>query len=278
MPNAVDMPDADRGGPVRPREGASREVRTGGLDQPVVRCAGITKYFGGVRALSEVSLDLRAGEVVGLVGDNGAGKSTLVKILSGIYRPDAGVIGLDDREVAYLTPQMARSQGIETVYQDLALCDNLTAAENVVLGQEPVRLRFLGLRIIDKRKSLDIARDRIKLIGIELDDFSSPVRRLSGGQRQAIAVARATVTGHRLLMLDEPTAALGVRQTEATLQLIRHVAGQGVAVVIITHNLDQIFAISDRIVALRLGEIKLDYPVEETSRREVVACMTGLEI
>jgi ABC-type sugar transport system ATPase subunit len=240
-----------------------------------VRCVGITKFYAGVQALDDVSLDLRAGECVCLVGDNGAGKSTLVKILSGIMNADAGQVLIDNQPVS-LTRQAARQHGIEAVYQDLALCDPLGAVANVMLGQEPIRFRFGPLRFIDRRAAAESAIRRIREIGIELDDPTMPVRRLSGGQRQAIAIARATVRGHRMVIFDEPTAALGVRQTKTTLELVRRVADQGVAVVMISHSLDDVFRVADRIVALRLGKVTLDARLTETSREEVVACMTGI--
>jgi ABC-type sugar transport system ATPase subunit len=243
---------------------------------PVVRGIGITKYFGGVRALDQVSLDLMPGEIVALVGDNGAGKSTLVKIFSGIYQCDEGDLWLGDLRVPHLTAGHARALGIETVYQNLLLCDNLGAAANVMLGQEPVRSRFGPLQVIDRQRSLEQARLHIAELGIDLPDLESPVRRLSGGQRQAVAIARATVKAHRLIQFDEPTAALGIRQTQATLDLIRRVAVKGVSVIVITHNLDDVFAVAHRVVALRQGRISLDAPVPETSREQVVACMTGM--
>ena len=249
---------------------------TGAPAKPVVRCVNITKFFGGVQALDRASLDLHAGEVVALVGDNGAGKSTLVKILSGIHHPDEGSLWLGDMEVRSLNPRRAREFGIETVYQNLSLCDNLGAAANVMLGQEPIHSRIGPFKFIDIKRSIAEARRRIDELGVALDDMVAPVRRLSGGQRQAIAIARATVKAHRLIQLDEPTAALGVRQTKATLDLVRGVASQGVAVIVISHNLDDVFAVAHRIVALRLGRVALDAPLHSTSREEVVACMTGM--
>ncbi len=248
----------------------------GSEQKPLIRYRNITKYFGGVLALNQVSLDLYPGQIVALVGDNGAGKSTLVKILSGIHQPDEGEIWLGDTRVEHLTPPKARQLGIETVYQHLSLCDNLGAAANVMLGQEPVRFQIGPFRFIDTRRSIEEARSRIAEVGIALTDYASPVRRLSGGQRQAIAIARATVHGHRLIMFDEPTAALGVRQTKATLDLIRRVADRGVAAILISHNLDDVFAVADRAVALRLGQVTLDKPLAATSREEIVGCMTGM--
>ena len=242
---------------------------------PLVRCVGIAKFFGGVQALADVSLDLHAGERVCLVGDNGAGKSTLAKILSGMVAPDEGSVWIDDRPVR-LTRQHAREVGIEAVYQDLALCNPLGAVANVMLGQEPIRFRLGPLRFINRPAARAETERCMREIGIELDDLDTPVYRLSGGQRQAVAIARATVRAHRLILFDEPTAALGVRQTASTLALVRRVAEKNVAVVMVSHNLDDVFAVADRIVALRLGRITLDTPVESTSREEVVACMTGL--
>lgn len=249
---------------------------TRGSQQKVVRCVGITKYFGGVRALDTVSLELLPGEIVGLVGDNGAGKTTLVKILSGLYQPDEGSIWLDDVRVAHLNPKRAREFGIETVYQQLFLCDNLGAAANVMLGQEPVRGRLGPLQFLDNHRSIEEGRRHIAELGITLEDLVSPVRRLSGGQRQSIAIARATVNAHRLIQFDEPTAALGIRQTDATLELLRRVASQGVAVIVISHNLDDVFAVSNRIVVLRLGRITLNASVNDTTREQVVERMTGV--
>ena len=163
-----------------------------------------------------------------------------------------------------------------TVYQNLLLCDNLGATANVMLGQEPVRWRLGPLRILDGRRADDEACRRIREVGVELEDLSAPVRQLSGGQRQAVAIARATVRAHRVVLFDEPTAALGVKQTRATLELIRRVAGQGIAVLLISHNLDDVFAVAHRIVALRLGRVALDVRVDAATRAEVVAAMTGV--
>lgn len=245
--------------------------------QPVVRCVGITKYYGGVRALNKISLDIHPGEVVSLVGENGAGKSTLIKILSGIQQPDEGSIWLGDVEAKHLTARRARDFGIETVYQHLSLCDNLGAAANVILGQEPVRFKLGPFKFLDTDRSLAMTQDRVKELGVHLPDLSIPVRRLSGGQRQAVAIARATVRAHRLVMLDEPTAALGIVQTQATLGLIKQVAAQGVGVIVISHNLDDVFAVAHRVVVVRLGQITLDAPTCSTTREQIVACMTGMD-
>jgi simple sugar transport system ATP-binding protein len=240
----------------------------------VLEASGISKSYGAVKALDGVDLELRRGEVLGLVGDNGAGKSTLVKILSGLHHPDSGELWVGDSEIPRMTPLGARSLGIETVYQDLALCDNLDASANVTLGQEPIRFRIGPFAVVDKKSSLRLTKERLTVVGARLPDMHVSVRRLSGGQRQAIAIARATVRAHRMIMFDEPTAALGLAQRHTTLELIRGVADQGVAVIVISHNLEDVFAVSDRIVGLRLGEITLDAPVAETTHEEVMACMT----
>src|SRR5579875_494793 len=245
-------------------------------NQPVVCCVGITKYFGGVRALNKISLDVHPGEVLALVGENGAGKSTLVKILSGIEQPDEGSIWLGEMEVKRLSPHRARAFGIETVYQHLSLCDNLDAAANVMLGQEPVRFKLGPFKFLDMGGSFAMTRERINDLGVHLPDLAVPVRRLSGGQRQAVALARATVRAHRLVMLDEPAAALGVTQTQATRDLIRRVAAHGVGVIVISHNLDDVFAVANRVVVLRLGQITLDTSLCSTNRGQIVACMTGM--
>ena len=245
--------------------------------EPVVECMAITKFFGGVEALHEVNVGFHAGEIVCLVGDNGAGKSTLVKILGGVYPPDTGEIRVGAHSSPALTPAKARARGIEVVYQHLSLCDNLGAAANIMLGQEPCRFSLGPFRWIDERRTIQEARRRLTEAGASLDDVEIPVRRLSGGQRQSVAIARAIGNASRLILLDEPTAALGVRQTSATLDLIRRTAAQGIAVVVISHNLDDVFAVGDRIVALRQGRIMLDALKRDTSREEVVACMLGLE-
>jgi ABC-type sugar transport system ATPase subunit len=242
--------------------------------KPVVRCLEITKWFGGVQALRGITLDVYPGQVLGLVGDNGAGKSTMVKILSGIHSPDSGELWIGDDKVNHLTPRSARAYGIETVYQDLALCDNLDPCANVTLGQEPVRFRLGPFRFIDRKRAFGLTRERLSRVGVHLPNMHGSVRRLSGGQRQAIAIARATVRAHRMVMFDEPTAALGITQRRTTLELVRAVADQGVAVIVISHNLEDIFEVSDRIVALRLGEISLDSPVGEATHQDVLTCMT----
>lgn len=249
---------------------------TSHIQSPVVQCIAVSKYFGGVKALDGVTLSLSAGEVLALVGDNGAGKSTLVRILTGFYQPDHGELWFGDERVEQLSPRQARELGVETVHQHLLLCDNLDAAANVLLGQEPTRRRLGPLKFIDHRRARAEASRRLSEVGAAIGDLSAPVRQLSGGQRQAIAIARAMAASPRLVMFDEPTAALGTRQTEATLRLIRGVADRGVAALLISHNLDDVFAVADRIVALRQGRLVLDQPAAQANRETVVAAMAGL--
>jgi ABC-type sugar transport system ATPase subunit len=246
--------------------------------KPALRCVGITKYFGAVRALNRVNLDLWAGGVTALVGDNGAGKSTLVRIITGLHHPDSGEIWLGDRLVTSLTPTDAHEWGIEAVHQQLALCDNLDAAANITLGREPVSFSIGPFRFIDRKASIREAEERIATLGTRLDSFTVPVRRFSGGQRQAISLARATARGRKIVIFDEPTAALGVRQKRRALDLVARVASQGLAVLLISHNLDEIFEVADRIVVLRLGAVVLDAPATAMSREEAVAAMTGIQI
>ena len=243
---------------------------------PIVRCKGISKFFGGVKGLDNIFVDFFAGEITALVGDNGAGKSTLAKIISGLLNHDEGELWLGESAVDQLTPRKARVAGVECVHQNLLLCDNLDIAANVMLGEEPTRFRFGPLKIIDQQASREKARAQLDRLGTSLPDLSRPVERLSGGQRQAIAIARAILKADRLVLMDEPTAALGLRQTEATLEVIRRVAQTGVGVILISHNLDNVFAVANRIVALRQGKIAWDAPAAETTRETLVAAMTGL--
>jgi ABC-type sugar transport system ATPase subunit len=254
----------------------SEAAAEAGVGPVLLRCVGLTKYFGAVRAVDNVSLELRGGEVVALVGDNGAGKSTLVKIISGMHQPDAGEIWLGDRRLSHLNATQARELGIETVHQQLALCDNLDAASNIILGREPVRFRLGPLRFIDRRRAIEQAAEGLATLGTRIDSFNVPIRRFSGGQRQGISVARSTVRGGRVMIFDEPTAALGVRQKRTTLDLVRRVAERGMAALLISHNLDEVFEVADRVVVLRLGRVVLEAPAGQISPEVAVGAMTGL--
>lgn len=240
---------------------------------PVLELQKISKNFGSVRALHEVDLTLHAGEVVGLMGDNGAGKSTLVKIVGGLLHRDAGRILLDDRPVELPTPRSAQAHGIAIVHQDLALCDNLSAGENIFLGREPVR-RIGPIAVIDYRA---IHRASTKMFA-ELGSATpseSLAGNLSGGQRQATAIARVLIGDAKVILMDEPTAAIGLKQVEEVLALIRRLKAQGKAIIIASHRMADIFAVADRIVVLWRGEKAADKLIKNTSPEEIASFITG---
>lgn len=244
--------------------------------QSLLSVQNIKKRFGAVQALSGVSLDVYPGEVVALVGDNGAGKSTTIKMISGVNQPDEGQIVFEGQKVNLTGPVVAEKLGIQTVYQDLALCDNLDIVSNLYLGRElshpvlPGKLRVINRHLMEKN-ALPVLKD----LGINLPPLNTPVASLSGGQRQTVAVARAVLWGSKLVMLDEPTAALGVAQTKAVLDLILRLAKNGVGVLVISHNLSDVFRIADRIVVLRLGRTIATYKKTEVTPETVVAAITG---
>jgi simple sugar transport system ATP-binding protein len=233
----------------------------------------ISMHFGAIRALTEVDLSLEPGTVLGLMGDNGAGKSTLVKIIAGNFKPSSGDILLDDAVVEFAKPVEARKQGIEVVYQDLALCDNLTAASNVFLGRELGRM--IGpLKFLDYRTMFD----RAAALFQELKSETRPrdlVRRMSGGQRQAVAIARTRLSKAKIVLMDEPTAAISVRQVAEVLDLIRRLRDQGLAIVLISHRMPDVFAVADRIFVLRRGRKVAEKPIRDSSPEEVTGLITG---
>jgi ABC-type sugar transport system ATPase subunit len=240
-----------------------------------IECRNITKLFGGVQALGNVSLTMRAGEILCLVGDNGAGKSTLSKVLTGQLQPEAGSISINGVEQSGLTSRRALELGISVVPQALALCENLNATQNVMLGNEAVSLRLGPLRFIDSRRNRAEALGRLQeVVDLHRLDSRAPVRMLSGGQRQAIAIVRAMARGSTAIIFDEPTAALGVHQTEVTLDLVRKVAAQNIAVMMISHTLPDVMAVADRIVALRHGEVIMDKAIGEVDEDEVATAMS----
>ena len=242
----------------------------------VLRCRDLAVRYGSVVALRNGSIDVAAGEVTCLVGDNGAGKSTLVKAISGIVRPSAGTIEVDGRAVDITGPAAARALGIETVYQDLALCPNLGIVHNLVLGDEP-RRRLAGLPLLrDDRAALVRARERLDMLSVQLDDLTVPVRLLSGGQRQSVAISRALRSDVKVVILDEPTAALGVAQARNVLELVRRIADAGAAVVMISHDIETVFAIADRVVVLRLGDVVHDGAAGDLAEGELLHLMAGL--
>ncbi len=215
--------------------------------------------------------------MVGLLGDNGAGKSTLVKILAGAERPDSGEITVHGHRATLNSPEFARSMGIETVFQDLALADHLDVTANVFLGRERTIDGWWRRRVgaLDYPRMRRETAEGLKRLGIRIPPHGRPVRRLSGGQRQAVAIARAIIWGSRLILMDEPTAALGVAETELVMELVRRVRSQGVPVLLVTHNLPQAFHVCDRLVVLRHGHVVADVPVGDATTDQVVAWMTG---
>ena len=240
----------------------------------LLEARGITKRFGGVHALQDVTLRVGAGEVVALAGDNGAGKSTLIKILSGVFTPDSGEVRYQGNPVRFATPQAARDSGIETIYQDLALADNLDVGANVFLGRELMTRRF-GLAVLDRARMRAEAAQALEALDIGLTRLDRPVRSLSGGQRQCVSIGRAIHWQARVLIMDEPTAALGVPEQRKVMELIRSLKQKGVGVIFISHNLADMFAVSDRIVVLRHGANAGDVPTEQVDPEQIVRMMVG---
>ena len=241
--------------------------------EPRLRLHGISKSFGAVRALYKVDFDVNAGEVVGLVGDNGAGKSTLIKVISGVGPADEGEIFLEGKQVQIPNPQTANNLGIETVYQDLALCDNLDVVANLFLGREE-RSFLRSLNEIDMEKQ---ALNVLRTLDVKLPSTRTAVATLSGGQRQSVAVAKSILRKAKVVLLDEPTAALGVAQTRQVLNLIRRLREQGLAVVVISHNLADVFEVVDRVIVLRLGRREGTFDIKTTTPEQIVAAITGAE-
>jgi ABC-type sugar transport system ATPase subunit len=239
-------------------------------DQPLLRLVGVGKNFGPVRALMDVNLDVPVGQVTALVGDNGAGKSTLIKTIAGIWTQDAGEILWEGRPVRLHSPREAADLGIATVYQDLALADNLDIVQNMFLGREPVRHWVLDETTMEKEAKRTLA----DLSVVTVRSVRQPVGSLSGGQRQAVAVARAVLRQARLVILDEPTAALGVTQTRVVLDLIRRLRDQGIAVIVISHNLNDVQAVADRVAVLRLGQMVSVGPLAQYDAQSIVDLMT----
>ena len=244
-------------------------VPTQAQTQPVLTLRGVSKSFGAVRALSNVDLDLRRGEVTALLGDNGAGKSTLVKILAGVHAADSGVIEFDGKPISISSPTAARDLGIATVYQDLALCDNLDVVANLFLGREHGRL-LMSEEAMEER-----ALDLLRQLSAKIPSVRTPVAALSGGQRQTVAIARSLVGEPSVVILDEPTAALGVEQTAEVLNLIEKLRARGHAVMLITHNMADVDAVADTAVVLRLGRNNGVFPLSEVTPEQIVAAITG---
>ena len=250
------------------------EVASGDRVHAMLSVVNASRYFGAVTALENVSMELNAGEITGLVGDNGAGKSTLVKLISGVVALSAGSISFDGRPAQFSSPSEARAAGIETVYQDLALAGNLPVWANVFLGRE----KFYGphwLGLLDKGAMIREAEQMLGQFRMNVPPIKGAVEGLSGGQRQLIAIARAAAWGSKLIVMDEPTAALGVAETQAVESVVRHLKERGFSVLIISHNLDQVFRLTDRIWVLRRGRMIGDRRTSQTSPNEIVSMITG---
>jgi len=243
--------------------------------EPTLRVTGLTKRFGGLTAVDNMDMNVYAGEVVGLIGDNGAGKSTLIKMISGVYRPDEGKIFLEGEETTFVSPLEARRLGVETIYQDLALCENLDATVNIFLGREPMRRSLGVLKAVDRKLMLTESRSVLDRLDIHIPNLRKPIREMSGGQRQAVAIARAVYWNARLMIMDEPTAALGVPEQRKVLHLVDTLREQNVPVLIISHNLQDVFAVADRVVIMRRGRKVGERRIEDTSIDELVTLMVG---
>ena len=241
---------------------------------PTLRARNVSKRFGGVIALDDVSIDVAPGQITGLVGDNGAGKSTLIRILSAVMNPDSGTIELDGAAVHFTSPAEARAAGIETVYQDLALAGNMPVWANIFLGRELLRGAKL-LNVLDKRRMAEEAGEMLSRLSRNMPPINAPTSQLSGGQRQAIAIARAAAWGSKVIIMDEPTAALGPAETRAVEEVIAGLRDRGFAVLIISHNLEQVFRLVDRVWVLRRGRMIGRRWLANTTPDEVVAMITG---
>ncbi len=244
----------------------------------LLKAIGLTKRFGGLTAVENVSVDVNLGEVVGLVGDNGAGKSTLIKMISGVYPPDEGELIFDGKPVSLSGPREARDMGIETIYQDLALAENLDVGSNIFLGRE-LKNRYLGglVNTLNRNKMREESARVLDRLDIHIPSLAQQIRNLSGGQRQTVAVARTIYWNAKLVIMDEPTAALGVTEQRKVLTLVRTLCEQGVPVIIISHNMQDVFAVADRIVVMRRGKKVGELIAAKTTPDEVVSLMVGAE-
>ncbi|MER5431376.1 ATP-binding cassette domain-containing protein [Streptomyces sp. NPDC002588] len=237
---------------------------------PVLALRGVSKRFGAVQALTDVELEVHAGEVVALVGDNGAGKSTLVKTIAGVHPIDEGVIEWEGRTVSINKPHDAQGLGVATVYQDLALCDNLDVVGNLYLGRELLRRGVIDEVTMEKN-----SRELLSTLSIRIPSVRIPIASLSGGQRQVVAIARALIGDPKVVILDEPTAALGVEQTAQVLDLVERLRERNLGVILISHNMADVKAVADTVAVLRLGRNNGSFPVKDTSHEEIIAAITG---
>jgi ribose transport system ATP-binding protein len=258
---------------VTPAQDADRPAAPGPADALLV-CEGISKNFGAVRAVADVSLWARRGEITALVGDNGAGKSTLIRCVAGVHRPDEGRILFDGEQTHFHSPEDAREAGIETVHQNLALVEDLAVWQNLFLNRERVR-SFGPISFLDRRSMQVESQEMLARLAVNVPSAKARVRRLSGGQRQAVAISRAAGWGSKLVIMDEPTAALGVQETARVEELILKLQGDGLAVVLISHNFEQVMRLSHQVWVMRAGRLVGGRRTAETSGDELVAMITG---
>ena len=242
---------------------------------PVLHISSLTKHYGGVKALTDANFRLMPGEHAAIVGDNGAGKSTFVRLITGVEQPNSGDISLDNQKVSFRSPLDARDQGIETVYQTLALAEDLDVPANIFLGREITRLNLGPLSILNHKAMRDQSTDMLSTTGVKIQDMSESLRGMSGGQRQCVAIARAAGFAKKLIILDEPTAALGVAETARVEQIIKGLKAKGVPLIIISHNLRQVFDLVDRIWVFRQGRIICNRLTRQTNPEEIVGLITG---
>lgn len=244
---------------------------------PILSARGLSRHYGGVQALTGLDLDLMPGEHAAVVGDNGAGKSTFVRMISGAERPDAGTVTFDGSPCHFKSPLEARGVGIETVYQDLSLADELDVVDNLFLGRELFHLKLSGLSILNRRAMRRRAQELLDEVGVGIPSLKEKIRGMSGGQRQSVAIARAAGWGSKLIILDEPTAALGVRETAGVENIVRGLKRSGTAVVLVSHNLRQVFDLMDTVYVFRRGRMVGRREIRSTTPQEIVAMITGAD-
>lgn len=245
------------------------------MSEALLEVRGLSKHFGAIRALNDFDMTINRGEVVALAGDNGAGKTTMIKTISGVFQPTAGEIRLKGAPISFATPQEARDKGIETIYQDLALADNLSIGANIFLGREPMTKAFGFLPVLDRKAMRKAAQETMALLDFHVSRLDAPVSNFSGGQRQAVAIGRAVHWDAQILIMDEPTAALGVPEQRKVISLIHQLKAQGRGIIFISHNLQDIFAVSDRIIVMRRGIKAGERRIADTTHDEVVKLMIG---
>tara|TARA_B100001123_G_C15258341_1_gene1005601 strand:- start:831 stop:1577 length:747 start_codon:yes stop_codon:yes gene_type:complete len=240
----------------------------------VLKAKSVSKFFGTITALNNVDLELNEGEVLGVVGDNGAGKSTLMKVLSGLYKPSEGSLYFDNKNVILNSPRDSQNLGLEMVYQDLALAGNLPIGDNIFLGREPTK-KVGPFNFLDHKKRKELTEEHLAKLKINVKSADQKVDELSGGQRQAVAIARATAFNAKIVIMDEPTAALAVKEVGKVLDLILNLKKMGVSIIVISHRMDDIFSVCDRVMALFQGTNFAEAPLNNTSRNEVIGWIMG---